>query len=324
MSSILILSPEQDVHTRAVCSELDKHRAKFVIWSSSKIPQESILGFELSNRECASHVETGGQRFELEAFDTIWCRRPGRTKSGSMPRRWLEGLINWESGRALEGIYRTLHKPFWINNPQAQQEALIKIHQLHSAQHTGFKIPHTLVSNDPALVKQFAERFANRIIYKLVDEASWQYFPEQELPRGIPTLEFRLTDLEHLEQVRYSLHLFQERIDKMFDLRVIVVGDLVFAVKIEPQVEGAKLDWRVAKNNKLESCRLPDEVRDKCLQLMKELGLVYAAFDLALTPDGEYVFFELNPQGQFLWLEEALNLPIAAALATLLVNGKGA
>jgi hypothetical protein len=318
---ILILAPEQDAHTRAVCIELDKLKAKYVIWSSSKIPQESTLGFELGGDECASHVAIDSRQFELEAFDTIWYRRPGRPKSGHMPKRWLEGLVNWESGRALEGIYRTL-PAFWVNNPQAQQEALIKVHQLKSAQDVGLRIPHTLISNDPRLVKQFAERFSNRVIYKLIDEASWQYFPELELPRGIPTLEFRVSDLEHLEQVKYSLHLFQEKIDKVCDFRVTVVGDQVFSVKIEPQVEGAKLDWRVAKDNKLTSSKLPDEIQNKCLQLMKQLGLVYAAFDLAQTADGDFVFFELNPQGQFLWLEEALKLPIAQRLAQLLVETK--
>ncbi|MBX9879524.1 MAG: hypothetical protein K2Y22_13770 [Candidatus Obscuribacterales bacterium] len=320
--SILILAPDKDVHTRAVCDELDKLKCKVVVWSARRIPQESLLGFELGGNECASLVSQDSQTFELGAFDAIWYRRPGTPKSGSMPKRWLEALVNWESGRALEGIYRTLSHAFWVNNPTKQQEALIKLNQLKIAQDAGFKIPHTLVSNDPKLIKQFAERFSNRIIYKLIDEASWQYFPEQEQPRGMPTLEFRETDLSHLEQTKYSLQLFQEKIEKICDLRVMVVGDEIFAVKIEPQVEGAKLDWRVARNNKLSKFKLPDDIESKCRQLMKNLGLVYAAFDFALTPDGRFVFFELNPQGQFLWLQEALELPIAQRLAGLLVEGK--
>ncbi len=320
--SILILAPDKDVHTCAVCDELDKLKCKVVVWSARKIPQESSLGFELGGNECASLVSHDSQTFELGAFDSIWYRRPGIPKSGSMPKRWLEALVNWESGRALEGIYRTLSKAFWVNNPHAQQEALIKLHQLKIAQDAGLKIPHTLVSNDPKLIKQFAERFSNRIIYKLIDEASWQYFPEQEQPRGMPTLEFRQTDFAHLEQAKYSLQLFQEKIEKTCDLRVMVVGDDIFAVKIEPQEEGAKLDWRVARNNKLSKFKLPDDIESKCRKLMADLGLVYAAFDFALTSDGQFVFFELNPQGQFLWLEEALELPVSQRFAQLLVDCK--
>lgn len=318
-SKVLILAPEQDVHTQAVCRQLGNLGSTVVIWSARKIPQESILRFELGQDSCVSLITTDSQNYELHEFDSIWYRRPGVPKSANMPKRWVEGLINWESGRAIEGIYRTLSKCFWVNSPQAQQEALIKVNQLKCAQEAGFAIPHTLITNDPGMVRQFAERFDNRIIYKLIDEASWQYFPEQELPRGIPTLEFRSSDMEHLEQVKMSLHLFQQRIDKSIDLRIMVVGEQIFAVKIEPQESGAKLDWRLSRTNKLSSYDLPEDIANKCRQLMAKLGLVYAAFDLCLDKGGQYVFFELNPQGQFLWLEEALELPISATLADLLV-----
>lgn len=318
-NKVLILAPEQDAHTQAVCRELDKLTDTVRIWSALKIPNESVLRFELgANDLSASLITTDSETYSLEEFDAIWYRRPGKPNSASMSKRWLEGLINWESGRALEGIYRTLRQALWVNNPQSQQEAVIKVNQLCSAQEAGFTIPHTLVTNDPKVVKQFAERFSNRIIYKLIDEASWQYFPEQESPRGIPTLEFRGADVDYLEQVKYSLHLFQERIDKVYDLRITIVGEEVFAVKVEPQDDSAKLDWRLARDNKLSKYSLPEEVSSKCRMLMKAMGLVYAAFDLCVTQDGQYVFFELNPQGQFLWLEEALELPIARAMAMLL------
>ncbi len=60
----------------------------------------------------------------------------------------------------------------------------------------------------------------------------------------------------------------------------------------------------------------------KLLMLMRRLGLEYGAIDLRLTPDGEYVFFEVNPAGQFLFVEHACGLPISAALAGHLARGK--
>jgi glutathione synthase/RimK-type ligase-like ATP-grasp enzyme len=55
---------------------------------------------------------------------------------------------------------------------------------------------------------------------------------------------------------------------------------------------------------------------------MRRLGLEYGAIDLRLTPDGEYVFFEVNPAGQFLFVEHACGLPISAALAARLAAGR--
>jgi hypothetical protein len=54
---------------------------------------------------------------------------------------------------------------------------------------------------------------------------------------------------------------------------------------------------------------------------MRRLGLVYGAIDLRLTPEGRYVFLEINPSGQFLYVEHATGQPITAALAKALIEG---
>jgi hypothetical protein len=43
---------------------------------------------------------------------------------------------------------------------------------------------------------------------------------------------------------------------------------------------------------------------------------------LRLTDDGRYVFLEVNPAGQFLYVENATGQPISAALAAHLAEGK--
>ncbi|GAA5764612.1 hypothetical protein [Streptosporangium roseum] len=49
-------------------------------------------------------------------------------------------------------------------------------------------------------------------------------------------------------------------------------------------------------------------------------GLSFGAFDFGLTGDGIPVFLECNPNGQWGWLEDATGLPIAAAIAALLLE----
>ena len=57
------------------------------------------------------------------------------------------------------------------------------------------------------------------------------------------------------------------------------------------------------------------------MALVERLGLCYGALDLVLTPDGRYVFLEINPSGQYLWIEVATGLPITAALCEMLIQG---
>jgi glutathione synthase/RimK-type ligase-like ATP-grasp enzyme len=66
---------------------------------------------------------------------------------------------------------------------------------------------------------------------------------------------------------------------------------------------------------------LPPDLEQRCVQLVDRLGLCFGAIDLALTPDGRYVFFEVNPNGQYLWIELATGLPISDAICDLLTSG---
>lgn len=51
------------------------------------------------------------------------------------------------------------------------------------------------------------------------------------------------------------------------------------------------------------------------------MGLCYGAIDMVVTPDERYVFIEINPNGQYLWVEQATGLPISDAICDLLING---
>jgi hypothetical protein len=71
---------------------------------------------------------------------------------------------------------------------------------------------------------------------------------------------------------------------------------------------------------KYQAHELPPETAAKLHELMGCLGLTYGAIDLRLMPEGRYVFLEVNPAGQFLYIEQATDQPIAAALAHVLLK----
>lgn len=114
--------------------------------------------------------------------------------------------------------------------------------------------------------------------------------------------------------------IFQEYVEAVYDLRVTVVGERVFAAAIHSQETAYPVDFRMdMANARVEAVDLPEEVSDELLALMARMGLVYGAIDLRLRPDGEYVFLEINPAGQFLFIEQETGQPIAAAIAEALL-----
>jgi hypothetical protein len=98
----------------------------------------------------------------------------------------------------------------------------------------------------------------------------------------------------------------------------------VFAIEIHSQQsEKTKHDWRHYDFDKVAHCvhELPDRVRNQCLALVQALDLRFGAIELIVTPNNEYVFLEINPTGQYQWLEALTDLPITDSIVELLING---
>jgi glutathione synthase/RimK-type ligase-like ATP-grasp enzyme len=118
--------------------------------------------------------------------------------------------------------------------------------------------------------------------------------------------------------------ILQNYVEKRIELRITVVGERVFACAIHSQEGDAatRVDWRNDIGAlRHESFTLPPEIEEKCVALVRDLGLEFSAIDMIVTPDGEYVFLESNACGQWLWLERRAGLPIAGTLADLLTSG---
>jgi hypothetical protein len=113
-------------------------------------------------------------------------------------------------------------------------------------------------------------------------------------------------------------------VSKSFEARVTVVGHRIFAAAIHAKSDSARVGWR-ADYDALDYSIIepPESVTAGMLAFLKVFSLSFGAFDFAITPGGDWVMFECNPAGQYGWLEEAVGLPITAALADLLANGAG-
>ena len=129
-----------------------------------------------------------------------------------------------------------------------------------------------------------------------------------------------VTAAEIVDYVRVTPHLFQARVDKVADLRVLVVGRHTFTVRIESDL----LDWRKDYNALTYAVdHLPDRVNAALLVYLERLGLVSGSFDLAVDRTGDHWWLELNPNGQWGWLETETGLPMSSAFAELLTQGDG-
>src|SRR5207244_3359434 len=112
-------------------------------------------------------------------------------------------------------------------------------------------------------------------------------------------------DLGHAAAVRFMPVIFQADVPKRVEVRVTVVGEQLFAVEIDSQrTNRTRHDWRRFDANRTPYRRhnLPPAVQQACLRMVERLELRTGSLDLILTPDGRYVFLELNPGGRYDWI----------------------
>jgi glutathione synthase/RimK-type ligase-like ATP-grasp enzyme len=210
-----------------------------------------------------------------------------------------------------------------MSRPECVWAAEYKPNQLAAAHAIGLRIPATVITNDPNQIRAAFDRFGRKMVAKPVRTGFVDMGSEQ---RAIFTNVVSEEDLADLGSARMSPTIFQQHIPKKCDVRVTVVGRKTFVAEIDSQSdEAAKIDWRRTSNPNLphRRARLPAILEDRILALMDRLGLSFGALDFVLTQDDEYYFLEVNPNGQWLWLDDMLGFDITGNVADWLI-GDGA
>lgn len=321
MSKVLILSNEvEDAHVHGLVAELDKLGHSWVLIDPGDFPQSLQFSARLrSQTKESSLVLKDGTRLSLEEISSVWYRRP----TPIVPMQHFSTLektfVEREANAGLWGWLRGL-QVFWVNHPDAIRAAGHKPQQLQLAQSLGLAIPKTLVTSEPEAFKRFYSECHERVICKLMGYP-W-YKDSAELPISTFTTLVPREMVEQAHRISATAHLFQEFIEKQCDLRAILVGNEVFVTEIYSLSEATHIDFRAdysALRYAPHTC-LPDQVREALLAINRAYRLAYSAIDLVYTPEGRYVFLELNAIGQFGWLEGRTGVPLYATLARLLIG----
>ena len=314
MMKVLLFTNKEDVTTDFIVQELKRQEIEFYRFNTEELSKsvEIVLDFERERYLLIDKLDK--KEYDLLEFTDIYYRRP------ELPLYNEKGLTDGEKSflqieiyYTLEGIYRLLSKKHWFNHVYAIRSAENKIYQLLLAQEVGLIIPSTLISNNYASVEHFLE-YGKHII-KPVHNAR---IKDEKYPKIVYTSE--ITQDIKKEEAEFNINYLQTKIEKSCDVRATFVGERCFAVSIDSQeLEDTRVDWRkgehILKHTPIE---LPQEIHSKCIQLMKRLDLHYGAIDFILDKQGNYVFLEINPNGQWAWIEHLTGLPISKEIVKCL------
>jgi glutathione synthase/RimK-type ligase-like ATP-grasp enzyme len=318
-STVLVITNDHDEHADAVIEELDRRAVPVFRFHPEEFPDASSITMGIRDGHIDGEIRNAHHRVAFHDICAAWWRR-SRSLFAPFPslnllQGDLENYVKVQSSATLTALFGSL-QTLWVGQPFKLRRAEVKALQLAEASKAGLATPATLISNDPERAAAFVEALGDvdcaikGLIAVRANDGQADRLPlTTTLPRG-----------HALDSVALAPTIFQPYIEKAYELRCVVMGDKIFAAKLNSQAkEITRKDWRAGEDDvEHEVFDLPERVQAALRQIMRSFAINFASVDLIVTPEGEFVFLDLNPNGQWLWLELELGLPLVASMADLL------
>ena len=303
----LSVSSTIDFSTDLVCYQLMKDNEKFYRLNRDEFCKHKII-VDLQRKLMIISID--GEEYEAQ-FDNlkgVFFRAPVFLRTQSKAELTVHEQLErnqWSSFLRNLIIFKNAN---WINNPVSTYCAENKLFQLCIAEECGLLVPDTFVSNGT----DFNLESSKEYIVKSLDTA---LFYDVKNKKEMFTYSNVVTGAELQDYDLTSAPIFiQEFLNPKVDCRVTYVAGTLFPVKILQNGQGMYGDWRVRKEE-LEYIpfQLPVDVEAAIYKLMKKLNLNFGGIDLAIVNE-KYYFIEVNPTGEWGWLEVKTGMNISETI----------
>lgn len=327
---ILIITNKEDAHPSPVIDILNNCGVSVFRLNTEALLSDYEFGWFNESGETDFWIKNIRNNLEISGSKiiSIWERRPEFPKE--LPIQSTTEINNHnlkEAGGFLSFLRFYLKDIFSIGSIVNDRTASSKMLQLKIANDIGLKTPNTCFSNKKEDILKFSSQHEYVILKSIENDFIWD--ESEGLEYVFYAQKIKASALLEMDEESFSqtVSYVQNYIEKAYELRITMVGEKVFACKIDSQIlddDKGKVDWRQGYDYglKYEIYDLPRDISDKCFQFLIKLGLNFGCFDFIVTPDGDYVFLECNSNGQWLWIENETGMKISEAIADALMRNK--
>lgn len=313
--TILVASCSVDRPTwEPVVSELLRCKQDVFVFEADKVAlQETPFSVKIDEQRMS--VTYDNKELCLDGLAAAWFRRPSFITNPQSDGA-VQMSLDMERRLLQAGIWNEIPDDIWLNSPEQIRRAEGKVTQLIRAQNLGFNIPKTVISNTwPELQQELPDDVICKSAYSIFYDGTG-YIP-------LYTTRFTNSADELPLQLNPFPGIWQPSLNKAREWRITAIGDETFDAAIYTS-EDAKDDWRkyqlIPGNVEFRKETFPDNLKEKCIEYLGSTGLRFGCFDFIEDQDGVVTFLECNPNGQFMWLQAALGLPISNAIASELIK----
>lgn len=335
---VLVVADDADTTADGVCAVLAQRRHPYFRFDTADVPGRVLVDLRLDPAGRRGPMWTGRVRrterpgehrprdpgstteVDLSRVVSVYMRRP---RPFEVPAH-LSAAERWHAATecryGLGGVLGSLPVP-QLNHPSRSADAAYKPRQLAELRACGLTVPPTLVTTSGAAVREFAARHGELICKALaatvlhVGNTAHIAYTRRVTPADLDALDHPDSGID------YAVHLFQPFVASDHAVRLIVVGDELFAVRIDAHSDRARTDWRSDYDHlSYRHTTLPDDVIAGVRAYMRSAGLHYGAWDFLGHTDGTFTCLECNPEGNFAWLEDVMPVRITESIAAFLAD----
>lgn len=196
-----------------------------------------------------------------------------------------------------------------------------KLDVLDQAIKAGLDIPSTIVSGKKEEVVDFYLKNDKNIITK----SAYEIIPKiQESERfWIKTYTQKIENIDELPE-RFFPTLFQRNIVKKYEIRIFYLDGECYSAAILSQSDPqSQLDFRNENRedrNRIVPYKISEQLKSKIVALMKAVDLNTGSLDFMVGEDGKSYFLEINPVGQFGFINAYCNLGLSDVVAKKMIE----
>lgn len=323
---VLIWTIPGDMHAAAVWWALRQKGISALPLRAATFPSRATISFAIDD---GLTIRVGGEAIACDptAVPVHWLRRSGKpmVKDLVAPADQDMALKEWQSALNSLRLITESAGLFCVNPPHTYSTYAEKPYHLHVAKQAGLNVPKTLISSSCDDVKDFLDN-VKRVLFKAMKPSVWKN--KYGRVHEIYTSEVDKSIFQYNSNISLCPGIYQEFIEKVYDVRILVMGRSVFGLYIRSD-GGHDIDvrynisHRFDKNIELRtfSSQIPDDIVDKIISFMKNLGIIFCTFDFAVDVNGSWYFLEANEMGQFLWMETICpEIPAIDAFSEFLIS----
>jgi ATP-GRASP peptide maturase of grasp-with-spasm system len=288
--------------------------------------------FSVSKGGSKVRLQIDGEEIDPSDIKVVWFRRWAYAADASVPQLFDDQSNRTDSNvffacnhvfKELQGVtkflFSTLSSSKWLGDPK--NAAPNKVQVLKMAAEAGLDVPDTLVTADADELQRFIEKHGT-VITKPIGDMLLCSFGERQYATYTSLIDAGFL-AEHRREASFP-SLYQERLDKKYEIRTFyLAGECYSMAMFTQQKANTKGDFRkYCYEDPVREVpyQLPASIEASIRNLMNELGLDTGSIDIVRTPDGRFVFLEVNPVGQFGMVSVPCNYPLERKVAKYLAD----